>query len=138
METTPLTRRDNLSNADTYHYSGERSEPIGTICIVPSSRFINVYAESVIIKHTTALVSGTQTPRKSLYVGSGYPRLPPPQFSRLGTWCPAFVCVCVCVWWFVKFFCIWVEGLCVVVWQGNKWGGGGGGGSLGSFSSFFI
>ena len=23
--------------------------------------------------------------------------LPPPQFSRLGTWCPDFVCVCVCV-----------------------------------------
>ena len=40
------------------------------------------------------------------------------------------VCVCVCVWWFV-FFCIWVEGLCVVVWRGN--GGGGRGVALGSF-----
>ena len=67
---------------------------------------------------------------------------PPPQFSGLGTWCPAFVCVCmcmcvcVCVWWFVK-FCIWVEGLYVVVRRGNKMGGGGGG-ALGSFSSFYI
>ena len=50
---------------------------------------------------------------------------PPPQFSRLGTWCPAFVCVCLCVCVCVCLvvFCIWVEGLCVVVWRGNKWGG---------------
>ena len=43
---------------------------------------------------------------------------PPPQFSRLGTWCPAFVCVCVCMCMCVCEFgglsSIWVEGLCVV------------------------
>ena len=37
---------------------------------------------------------------------------PPPQFSRLGTWCPAFVCV-------LGGFCIWVEGLCVVSCRGG-------------------
>ena len=60
---------------------------------------------------------------------------PPPQFSRLGTWCPAFVCmyvyVCVCVFGGLSSFYIWMEGLCVVGW----WGGGRGGVDLGSFSS---
>ena len=46
---------------------------------------------------------------------------PPPQFSRVGTWCPAFVCmyvyVCVCV----CSFYIWIEGLCVVGAGGWLW-----------------
>ena len=66
---------------------------------------------------------------------------PPPQFSRLGTWCPAFVCmyvyVCVCVGMCVfgglSSFYIWMEGLCVVGWWGGGWGG-----AMGSFSSSFI
>ena len=63
---------------------------------------------------------------------------PPPQFSRLGTWCPAFVCmyvyVCVCVFGGLSIFYIWMEGLCVVGW----WGGREGGVDLGSFSSSFL
>ena len=56
---------------------------------------------------------------------------PPPQFSRLGTWCPAFVCmyvyvcacVCVCVCCLVFIF-----GWRVCVWRVGGWGEGGGGG----------
>ena len=44
-----------------------------------------------------------------------------PQFSRLSTWCPAFVCVCVCV-----------VGLSIC------WGGGGGGGGGVVFFSYAI
>ena len=40
------------------------------------------------------------------------------------------MCVCVCVFGGLSFFCIWVEGLCVVVWRGN--------GGEGSGSGFFV
>ena len=60
---------------------------------------------------------------------------PPPQFSRLGTWCPAFVCmyVYVCVYGGLSSFYIWMEGLCVVGWLG-----GGGGGGYGFFLVFLF
>ena len=52
---------------------------------------------------------------------------PPPKFSRLGTWCPAFVCVymyvCVCVCMLVVFIFEWR----VCVWWFDGGGGGGGG-----------
>ena len=54
---------------------------------------------------------------------------PPPQFSRLGTWC-----VCICIFGGLSSFYIWVDGLCVVVWGGE----GGGGVVLGSFLVFLF
>ena len=60
---------------------------------------------------------------------------PPPQFSRLGTWCPAFVCmyvyVCVCV-------CVCVFGGLSGLYGGFVCGGLVGWLALGYFSSSFI
>ena len=50
---------------------------------------------------------------------------PPPQFSRLGTWCPAFVCVymyvCVCVCVYLLVCLVFIFWWRVCVW----WFGGG-------------
>ena len=50
------------------------------------------------------------------------------------------MCMCVCEFGGLSIFCIWVEGLCVVVWRGNKWGGvgGGGGGGVEGCGSGFV
>ena len=67
---------------------------------------------------------------------------PPPQFSRLGTWCPAFVCmyvyvcVCVCVCVCLVVCLVFIFGWKVCVWWVG--GGGGRGVDLGSFSSSFL
>ena len=64
---------------------------------------------------------------------------PPPQFSRLGTWCPTFVCVCmcmcVCVCLVVCHFFVFGWRVCVW-WFGGEINGGGGGGGGGS--GFFL
>ena len=68
---------------------------------------------------------------------------PPPQFSRLGTWCPAFVCMyvyvcacgCVCVCLVVCL--VFIFGWRVCVWRVGGWGEGGGV-AMGYFSSSFL
>ena len=47
-------------------------------------------------------------------------RVPGSPCGHLVSYLCVCVCVCVCVYGGLSSFCIWVEGLCVVVWWGEK------------------
>ena len=69
---------------------------------------------------------------------------PPPQFSRLGMWCPAFVCVCmcmcvcVCVFGGLSIFFVFGWRVCVWWFGGEISGGGGGGGGGGGVGGLVL